>query len=102
MKDLEDYLNRIFKNNQWTIRTSIKCEDIQNPESALILLSNATINSREFFAQLIADFLARWKQLDVDHIFRRANSTQISFKKNLSVSSMKQCLEFESTLVILT
>lgn len=32
MKDLEDYLNRIFKNNQWTIRTSIKCEDIQNPE----------------------------------------------------------------------
>lgn len=86
MKDLEDYLNRIFKNNQWTIRTSIKCEDIQNPESALILLSNATINSREFFAQLIADFLARWKQLDVDHIFRRVNSTQISFKKNLSVS----------------
>ena len=86
MKELEDYLNRIFRNNQWTIRTSIKCENIDEPESALILLSNATINSREFFAQLIAHFLAKWKQLDVEHIFRRANSTQISFKKNLSVS----------------
>lgn len=86
MKELEEYLNRIFRNNQWTIRTSIKCEDIEEPESALILLSNATINSREFFAQLIANFLAKWKQLDVEHIFRRANSTQISFKKNLSVS----------------
>ncbi|AKB17062.1 MULTISPECIES: hypothetical protein [unclassified Methanosarcina] len=86
MKELENYLNRISRNYQWTIRTSIKCEDIHNPESALILLSNATINSREFFAQLIAHFLARWKQLDVEHIFRRANSTQISFKKNLSVS----------------
>ena len=86
MRELEDYLNRISRNYQWTIRTSIKCEDIHNPESALILLSNATINSREFFAQLIAHFLARWKQLDVEHIFRRANSTQISFKKNLSVS----------------
>lgn len=86
MKELEDYLNRVSRNYQWTIRTSIKCEDIHNPESALILLSNATINSREFFAQLIAHFLAKWKQLDVEHIFRRANSTQISFKKNLSVS----------------
>jgi len=86
MKELEDYLNRISKNYQWTIRTSIKCEDIYNPESALLLLSNSTINSREFFAQLIAHFLARWKRLDVEHIFRRANSTQISFKKNLSVS----------------
>jgi len=86
MKELEDYLNQISKNYQWTIRTSIKCEDIYNPDSALLLLSNSTINSREFFAQLIAHFLARWKQLDVEHIFRRANSTQISFKKNLSVS----------------
>ena len=86
MRELEDYLNRISRNYQWTIRTSIKCEDIHNPESALILLSNSTINSREFFAQLIAHFLARWKQLDVEHIFRKANSTQISFKKNLSVS----------------
>lgn len=86
MKELEDYLNRVSRNFQWTIRTSIKCEDVYNPESALVLLSNATINSREFFAQLIANFLARWKQLDVEHIFRRANSTQISFKKNLSVS----------------
>ncbi|WP_440946175.1 hypothetical protein ACSAZL_19215 [Methanosarcina sp. T3] len=86
MKELEDHLNRISKNYQWTIRTSIKCEDIHNPDSALLLLSNSTINSREFFAQLIAHFLARWKQLDVEHIFRRANSTQISFKKNLSVS----------------
>jgi hypothetical protein len=86
MKELEDHLNRVSKNYQWTIRTSIKCEDIHNPDSALLLLSNSTINSREFFAQLIAHFLARWKQLDVEHIFRRANSTQISFKKNLSIS----------------
>lgn len=49
MKELEDYLNRISRNYQWTIRTSIKCEDIYNPESALLLLSNSTINSREFF-----------------------------------------------------
>lgn len=86
IKQLEDYLNRIFRNYHWTIRTSIKCEDINNPESALVLLSNATVNSRDFFAQLIAQFLARWKQLDVEHVFRRANSTQISFKKNLSIS----------------
>jgi hypothetical protein len=87
MKQLEDYLNRIFRNYQWAIRTSIKCNDIHNPESALVILSNATVNSRDFFAQLVANFLAKWKQLDVEHIFRRANSTQISFKRNLSMSS---------------
>jgi len=87
MKQLEEYLNRVSRTYQWTIRTSIKCEDIHNPESALVLLSNATVNSRDFFAQLIAHFLARWKQLDVEHIFRRSNSTQISFKKNPSMSS---------------
>jgi len=87
MKQLEEYLNRIFRNYQWAIRTSIKCDDIHNPESALVILSNATVNSRDFFAQLVANFLAKWKQLDVEHIFRRANSTQISFKKNLSMSS---------------
>lgn len=86
MKELEEYLNRVARSFQWTIRTSIKCEDIHNPASALVLFSNATLNSREFFAQLVANFLAKWKQLDVEHIFRRANSTQISFKKNLSVS----------------
>ena len=87
MKQLEEYLNRIFRSYQWAIRTSIKCEDIHNPESVLVILSNATVNSRDFFAQLIAQFLARWRQLDIEHIFRRANSTQISFKKNLSMSS---------------
>ncbi|RPJ78076.1 MAG: hypothetical protein EHM20_04800 [Alphaproteobacteria bacterium] len=87
MRQLEEYLNRIFRNYQWAIRTSIKCEDIHNPESALVVFSNASVNSRDFFAQLVAFFLAKWKQLDIDHIFRRANSTQISFKKNLSISS---------------
>lgn len=87
MKQLEEYLNRIFRNYQWAIRTSIKCEDIHNPETALVIFSNATVNSRDFFAQLVANFLAKWKQLDIEHIFRRANSTQISFKKNLSMSS---------------
>lgn len=87
MKQLEDYLNRISRNYQWTIQTSIKCEDIHNPGSALVLISNATVYSRDFFAQLIAHFLSRWKQLDVEHVFRRANSTQISFKKNPSTSS---------------
>lgn len=87
LKQLEDYLNLISRNYQWAIRTSIKCEDICNPESALVLLSNSTIHSRDFFAQLIAHFLARWRKLDVEHIFRRANSTQISFKKNSSVSA---------------
>jgi hypothetical protein len=86
MKQLEEYLNWVSRTYQWTIRTSIKCEDIHNPESALVLLSNSTVNSRDFFAQLVAHFLARWKKLDVEHIFRRANSTQISFKKNLSIS----------------
>ena len=87
LKQLEEYLNRVFRNYQWAIRTSIKCDDIHNPESALVILSNATVNSRDFFAQLVANFLAKWKQLDVEHIFRRANSTQISFKKNMSISS---------------
>ncbi|MCQ1534669.1 hypothetical protein FTO70_02965 [Methanosarcina sp. KYL-1] len=86
MKELEEYLNKVARSYQWTIRTSIKCEEIHNPESALVIFSNATINSREFFAQLVAHFLAKWKHLDVEHIFRRANSTQISFKRNLSVS----------------
>jgi len=87
MKQLEEYLNRIFRSYQWAIRTSIKCDNINNPESALVIISNSTVNSRDFFSQLVAQFLARWKQLDVEHIFRRANSTQISFKKNLSMSS---------------
>lgn len=87
MRQLEEYLNRIFRDYQWAIRTSIKCDDIHNPESVLVIFSNATVNSRDFFAQLVADFLAKWKQLDVEHIFRRANSTQITFKKNLSTSS---------------
>jgi hypothetical protein len=86
MKQLEEYLNRIFRSYQWAIRTSIKCEDIHNPESALVIFSNATVNSRDFFAQLVAHFLARWKQLDVENMFRRANSTHISFKKNSSIS----------------
>jgi hypothetical protein len=87
MKQLEDHLNRVSRSYQWEIRTSIKCEDIYNPESALVLISNATVNSRDFFAQLVAHFLSRWRQLDVEHVFRRANSTQISFKKNPSTSS---------------
>jgi hypothetical protein len=87
MKQLEDYLNRVFRSYQWTIRTSIKCEDIHNPESALVLFSNDTVYSRDFFAQLVAHFLSRWKQLDVEHVFRRSNSTQISFRRNPSTSS---------------
>jgi len=86
MKELEEYLNRAARGYQWPIRTSIKCEDINNPDSVLVIFSNSTVNSREFFAQLVAHFLAKWKHLDVEHVFRRANSTQISFKKNLSVS----------------
>lgn len=87
MKQLEDYLNRVSRSYQWVIRTSIKCEDINNPESALVLISNSTVHSRDFFAQLVAHFLSRWKQLDVEHVFRRSNSTQISFKRNTSISS---------------
>lgn len=87
MKQLEDYLNRVSRNYQWTIRTSIKCEDINNPNSALVLISNSTVHSRDFFAQLVAHFLSKWKQLDVEHVFRKSNSTQISFRKNTSTSS---------------
>ncbi|RXA21317.1 hypothetical protein EQO05_02525 [Methanosarcina sp. MSH10X1] len=86
MKQLEDYLNRVSRSYQWTIRTSIKCENINSPENALVLISNSTVHSRDFFAQLIAHFLSRWKQLDVEHVFRRSNSTQISFRKNPSTS----------------
>lgn len=87
MKQLEDYLNRVSRSYQWTIRTSIKCEDTNNPESALVLISNSTVHSRDFFAQLVAHFLSRWKQLDVEHVFRRSNSTQISFRRNPSTSA---------------
>ena len=87
MKQLEDYLNRISRDYQWRIRTSIKCENVSNPESAMVIISNSTVYSRDFFAQLVAHFLSRWKQLDIDHVFRRSNSTQISFKKNTSISS---------------
>lgn len=87
MKQLEDYLNRVSRSYQWTIRTSIKCEDINNPESALVLISNSTVHTRDFFSQLVAHFLSRWKQLDVEHVFRRSNSTQISFRKNPSTSA---------------
>ncbi len=86
MRQLEDYLNRVSRSYQWAIRTSIKCEDIHNPESALVLISNSTVHSRDFFAQLVAHFLSRWKQLDVEHVFRRSNSTQISFRRNTSTS----------------
>jgi hypothetical protein len=40
MKQLEDYLNRIFRSYRWTIRTSIKCEGIYNPESALVFAAS--------------------------------------------------------------
>lgn len=86
MKEFEGQLNRTSEQNHWGVRVSLSCEDIHNPESAQILFSNATPNSREFFTQLVALFLAKWKRLDVEHVFRRANSTQVSFKKNLSVS----------------
>jgi len=86
MKELEECLNKVARSYQWAIRTSIKCEDINNPDCALVIFSNSTLNSREFFAQLVTHFLAKWKRLDVEHVFRRSNSTQISFKRNLSVS----------------
>lgn len=87
MKQLEDYLNKVSKSYQWTIRTLIKCEDVNNPETAMVIISNATVHSRDFFSQLVAHFLSRWKQLDVENVFRRSNSTQISFRKNTSISS---------------
>ncbi|HEY3360434.1 MAG TPA: hypothetical protein VGK06_01035 [Methanosarcina sp.] len=87
MRQLEDYLNRVSKSYQWAIRTSIKCEDINNPETALVIISNATVYSRDFFAQLVVHFLSRWRQLDVENVFRRSNSTQISFRRNTSTSS---------------
>ena len=87
MKQLEDHLNRVSRSYHWAIRTSIKCEDINNPESALVIISNSTVHSRDFFAQLVAHFLSKWKQLDVEHVFRRSNSTQISFRRNSSTSS---------------
>lgn len=87
MKELEGHLNEISKKNHWDVRISISCEDIHNPESAQILFSNAAPNSRAFFIQLVALFLANWKRLDVENVFRKANSTQVSFKKNLSVPS---------------
>lgn len=86
LKGLEAYLNRTSEKNKWDVRVSISCKESQNPASVQILFSNATPNSREFFTQLVALFLAKWKRLDVDHVFRRANSTQVSFKKNLSAS----------------
>ena len=87
MKQLEDYLNWVSKSYQWKIRTSIKCDNISNPESALVLISNSTVHSRDFFAQLVAHFLSRWQQLDIEHVFRRSNSTQVSFRRNTSTSS---------------
>jgi len=50
MKQLEDYLNWVSKSYQWKIRTSIKCDNISNPESALVIISNSTVHSRDFFA----------------------------------------------------
>ncbi|MGP8329869.1 MAG: hypothetical protein ACT6FF_06085 [Methanosarcinaceae archaeon] len=81
MMELETYLNNLSQQFGWGIETSIYCTDSINPETAKIVLSNGDPYLRDFFAEHIALFIAKWKQLDIDDLFRRSKSIRITFKK---------------------
>ncbi|MCL7411750.1 MAG: hypothetical protein M8350_08120 [Methanosarcinaceae archaeon] len=81
MMELDTYLNNLSQEFGWGIEVSIFCMDPIDPDTATITFSNGDSYLRDFFAEHIALFLAKWKQLDIDNLYRRSKSIRIDFKK---------------------
>ncbi|MDO9516672.1 MAG: hypothetical protein Q7J10_01355 [Methanosarcinaceae archaeon] len=85
MMELDIYLNNLSQEFGWGIEVSIFCMDPIDPDTATITFSNGDSYLRDFFAEHIALFLAKWKQLDIDDLYRRSKSIRIDFKKSTVV-----------------
>ena len=85
MMELDTYLNNLSQEFGWEIEVSIFCMDAIDPDTATITFSNGDPYLRDFFAEHIALFLAKWKQLDIDDLYRRSKSIRIDFKKSTVV-----------------
>jgi len=85
MMELDTYLNNLSQEFGWGIEVSIFCMDPIDPDTATITFSNGDSYLRDFFAEHIALFLAKWKQLDIDDLYRRSKSIRIDFKKSTVV-----------------
>ncbi|MBN2487821.1 MAG: hypothetical protein JXA98_02200 [Methanosarcinaceae archaeon] len=81
MAELDDYLNKLSKEFDWNIEVSIFCEDMLTPETVTIMFSKGNPHIQDFFAKNVALFLAKWKHLDIDKIYRRSKSMRIDFKR---------------------
>ena len=81
MAELDTYLNNISQEFGWGIEVSIFCMDPINPDSATIVFSNGDPYLRDFFAEHVALFVAKWKQHDIADLYRRSKSIRIDFKK---------------------
>ena len=81
MMELDAYLNNLSQKFRWDIEVSIFCMDPLDPETATIMFSNGDSYLRGFFAEHVALFIAKWKQLDIDDLYRRSKSIRIDFKR---------------------
>ncbi|HJH31106.1 MAG TPA: hypothetical protein C5S50_02720 [Methanosarcinaceae archaeon] len=79
--ELDTYLNNLSQKFGWGIETSLFCKDPLDPETARIVFSNGDLYLRDFFAEHVVLFIAKWKQLDIDNLYRRSKSIRIDFKK---------------------
>ena len=85
MPELDAYLNNLSQDFGWGIEVSIFCMDPIDPDTATITFSNGDPYLRNFFAEHVALFIADWKQMDIDDLYRRSKSIRIDFKKSTVV-----------------
>ena len=85
MTELDAYLNNLSQKFKWDIEVSIFCMDSLDPDTATIVFSNGDLYLRNFFAEHVALFIADWKQMDIDDLYRRSKSIRIDFKKSTVV-----------------
>ena len=81
MVELGAYLNNISQKFRWGIEISISYMDPNDPDIATIMFSNGDSYLRDFLAEHVALFITKWKQLDIDGLYRRSKSIRINFKK---------------------
>lgn len=86
MMELDAHLNDLSQKFRWDIDVSIFCMDPIDPDTAIITFSNGDSYLRDFFAEHVSLFIAKWKQLDIDGLYRRSKSIRIDFKKGNIVS----------------
>ena len=81
MMELDAYLNNLSQKYRWGIEVSIFCMDPIDPDTATIMFSNGDSYLRDFFAEHVVLFIAKWKQLDIDGLYRRSKSIRIDIKR---------------------